>query len=115
MDKEKNKENVLPIVLVVQDANEEIIQAATKTLNNFYNACYRLEGYADIYINVLVCSTKCEWLTKGYENIETAPKYEYKTATNKVDIKEMVSVLKSRLLTFPGYYEPLIFFFSFFA
>ena len=111
MNKEKNKENVLPIVLMVQDANEEIIQAATKTLNNFYNACYRLEGYADIYINVLVCSTKCEWLTKGYENIETAPKHECKTATNKVDIKEMVSVLKSRLLTFPGYYEPLVFFF----
>ena len=107
MDKEKNKENDLPIVLVVQDANKENIQRATDSLNYFYNACSYLEDSNYVLINTLVCSTVCYWLQDHYESIKTASKYRFSLGEDKVDITKVILALKNKPLS-P---KPIIVFF----
>lgn len=111
MDEINNIKGKLPIILVVQDANEDNIQQANKTIKNFYDALESIEDDADIVVNTLVCSDKYYWLQKDFQQINAATRYSFKIGHNNVDIKKAVDCLTSQKITLDNCFMPIIFFF----
>ena len=109
---DKYSKNILPIILVVEDASEECIDRAKASLDNFYNACLKLNSEIKVVIRTLKCTSKCEWLTNGYEGLDNLAKYTYNLAKEGVDIKDLSLTLLSRFVRSIDGFSPLVFFFS---